>query len=166
MFLFFKIIGFEVRIFAGNNFRIKIVDFRLKNLRIIINLKSKIQNHKLEMSRDTQLKERWEKLVDILSNQFSQGEDLDLDAIIYLIGVQELGKVHREFKKDEKLNLMHIAICRLLEPYGFYEFEYFDDEGWPHYKVREELPPLKAGEQSVLMKEAIVNYFLERELIH
>jgi hypothetical protein len=117
------------------------------------------------MSRDTQLKERWEKLVTILSDQFSQGEDLDLDAIIYLIGVQELGKVHQKYKKDEKLNLMHIAICRLLEPYGFYEFDYFDKEGWPHYKVKEELPPLKAGEQSVLMKEAIVNYFLERELI-
>ena len=117
------------------------------------------------MSRDIQLKERWEQLVTILSNQFSQGEDLDLDAIIYLIVVQELGKVHREYKKDEKLNLMHIAICRLLEPYGFYEFEFFDEEGWPHYRVKEELPPLKAGEQSVLMKEAIVNYFIERELI-
>lgn len=117
------------------------------------------------MSRDQQLKDRWEKLVQLLSNQFSQGEDLDLDAIIYLIGVQELGKVHDKYKKDEKLNLMHIAICRLLEPYGFYEFEYFDDEGWPHYTVKEELPPLKAGEQSVLMKEAIVNYFIERELI-
>jgi len=118
-----------------------------------------------EMSRDQQLKERWENLVNILSNQFSQGEDLDLDAIIYLIGVQELGKVHNKFKKDEKLNLMHIAICRLLEPYGFYEFDYFDEEGWPHYKVKEELPPLKAGEQSVLMKEAIVNYFVERQVI-
>ncbi|MEY2868874.1 MAG: hypothetical protein RIR01_1339 [Bacteroidota bacterium] len=117
------------------------------------------------MSRDTQLKERWDKLVDILSNQFSQGEDLDLDAIIFLIGVQELGQVHREYKKDEKLNLMHIAICRLLEPYGFYEFDFFDEEGWPHYKVKEQLPALKAGEQSVLMKEAIVNYFIEKELI-
>ncbi|KDN55220.1 hypothetical protein [Flavobacterium seoulense] len=117
------------------------------------------------MSRDTQLKERWEKLVDILSNQFSQGEDLDLDSIIFLIGVQELGKLHREFKKDEKLNLMHIAICRLLEPYGYYEFDFVDQEGWPHYKVKEQLPALKAGEQSVLMKEAIVNYFIEKELI-
>ena len=123
------------------------------------------QQSTIKMSRDAQLKERWEQLVTILSNQFSQGEDLDLDAIIYLIGVQELGKVHNEYKKDEKLNLMHIAICRLLEPYGFYEFEFFDEEGWPHYKVKEELPPLKAGEQSVLMKDAIVNYFLERELI-
>ena len=79
------------------------------------------------MSRDIQLKERWERLVSLLSDRFSQGEDLDLDAIIYLIGVQELGQVHREFKKDEKVNLMHIAICRVLEPYGFYEFDFFDE---------------------------------------
>ncbi len=117
------------------------------------------------MSRDIQLKERWETLVQVLSDKFSQGEDLDLDAIIYLIGVQELGQVHAKFKKDEKLNLMHIAICRLLEPYGFYEFNYVDSEGWPHYHVKEQLPSLRAGEQSVLMKEAIVNYFIEKELI-
>ena len=117
------------------------------------------------MSRDIQLKERWENLVQLLSNQFSQGEDLDLDAIIYLIGLQEFGKIHHEFKKDQKLDLMHIAICTLLAPYGYYEFDYVDAEGWPHYIVKEELPPLKAGEQSVLMKEAIVNYFLEREVI-
>ena len=117
------------------------------------------------MSRDIQLKERWERLVDKLSNQFSQGENLDLDAIIYLIGVQELGKFHQIYKKDEKLNLMHIAICRLLEPYGYYEFEFFDHDGWPHYKVKEALPTLKAGEQSVLMKDAIVNYFLEKKFI-
>ena len=42
---------------------------------------------------------------------------------------------------------------------------FFDAEGWPHYKVKEQLPSLKAGEQSVLMKEAIVNYFIEKELI-
>jgi hypothetical protein len=117
------------------------------------------------MSRDIQLKERWENVVSILSNQFSQGEDLDLDAIIYLIGVQEFGRFQQLFKKDEKLNLMHIAICRLLEPYGYYQFDFVDKEGWPHYTIKEELPPLKAGEQSVLMKEAIVNYFIEKELI-
>jgi hypothetical protein len=117
------------------------------------------------MSRDIQLKERWEKVVEILSNQFAEGEQLDLDAIIYLIGVQELGKFKRVFAKDEKVNLMHIAICRLLEPYGYYEFDFFDKEGWPHFKVKEELPPLKAGEQTILMKDAIVNYFVEKELI-
>ena len=117
------------------------------------------------MARDEQLKHRWEEVVALLSNRFADGENLDLDAVIYLVGVQELGQLHRKFKKDEKINLMHIAICRLLEPFGYYEFEYFDEEGWPHYKVLEQLPNLKAGEQSVLMKEAIVQYFLEREAI-
>ncbi|UUC46380.1 hypothetical protein [Flavobacterium cerinum] len=117
------------------------------------------------MSRDEQLKQRWDTLVDILSKRFADGDMLDLDAIIYLIGVQELGKLKKKFKKDEKINLMHIAICRLLEPYGYYEFSFFDEDGWPHYTVKEQLPPLKAGEQSVLMKEAIVNYFLEKGVI-
>ncbi len=117
------------------------------------------------MSRDEQLKERWETVVSLLSNKFADGDTLDLEAIIYLIGVQELGKINQEFKKDEKVNLMHIAICRLLEPYGYYEFDYFDNEGWPHFTIKEELPTLKAGEQSILMKDAIVNYFLEKEII-
>jgi len=117
------------------------------------------------MARDEQLKARWELVVQKLSDQFSEGEDLDLEAIIYLIGVQELGQLHRRFKKDEKVNLMHIAICRLLEPYGYYQFDFIDSDGWPHYKVLEMLPNLKAGEQSVLMKEAIVQYFLEQEFI-
>jgi len=117
------------------------------------------------MSRDEQLKERWDYLVQKLSAQFSDGDPLELDGIVYLVGVQELGNFHRKFKKDEKVNLMHIAICRLLEPYGYYDFDFFDDDGWPHYKIKEQLPPLKAGEQSVLMKEALVNYFMEKEYI-
>lgn len=117
------------------------------------------------MARDEQLKERWDILQKKLAEQFADGEKMELDAIIYMIGVQELGQLHRRFKKDQKIELMHIAICRLLEPYGYYEFEYFDEEGWPHFKVLEQLPPLKAGEQSVLIKEAIVHYFLQNGYI-
>ena len=107
------------------------------------------------------LKEKWDFLVTKLTQQFSDGEDLNLDGIIYLIGVQELGQGKRRFKKDEKMNLMHIAICRLLEPFGYYTFEYFDDDGWPHYQMLTELPNLKSGEQTILMKQAIIGYFEE-----
>ena len=118
------------------------------------------------MARDEQLNEKWEYLVKFLSDKFAEGELLDLDAIIYLIGIQELGQLHRKFKKDEKLNLMHIAICKLLEPYGYYEFDFVDEDGWPHYIMKEQLPALKAGEQSVLMKEAIVLYFEQKEFFN
>jgi len=115
--------------------------------------------------RDEVLKQRWEDLQQKLSHQFADGELMDLDAIIYLVGVQELGKPQARFKKDDKINLMHIAICTLLEPYGFYEFDYIDEDGWPHFKNLSKLPALKAGEQTVLMKEALVSYFLKREYI-
>jgi hypothetical protein len=117
------------------------------------------------MSRDILLKERWEKVEQIISEKFADGEKLDLDSIIYLIGIQELGKFNKKFTKEEKINLMHIAICKLLEPYGYYTFDYVDHDGWPHYNLVENLPALKAGEQTVLMKEAIVNYFLQSQII-
>ncbi len=117
------------------------------------------------MALDLLLKNRWQEVVKLLSNRFADGETLDLDAIIYLIGVQELGTIKKKFKKDDKINLMHIAICRLLEPFGYYKFEYIDPDGWPHYSLVEKLPPLKPGEQSILMKEAIVQYFLEKKII-
>lgn len=115
--------------------------------------------------RDELLKTRWESLQNKLSNQFADGEQMDLDAIIYMVGIQEFGKPQETFKKDDKINLMHIAICTLLEPYGFYEFDFIDEEGWPHFKNVSKLPALKAGEQTVLMKEALVSYFLKREYI-
>lgn len=111
------------------------------------------------MSRDEKLKLHWDFLVKKISEDFADGQTIDIDGIIYLIGVQELGQLHRKFKKDDKMNLMHIAICKLLEPYGYYKLDFIDNEGWPHFSVVEELPPLKAGEQTILMKEAIVDYF-------
>ena len=114
---------------------------------------------KLAQENSTNLKDQWNYLVKELTQQFSEGDVLNLDGIIYLIGVQELGQGKRLFKKDEKVNLMHVAICKLLEPYGYYEFDFFDKDGWPHYKIVTDLPNLKPGEQTVLMKEAIVNYF-------
>ena len=111
------------------------------------------------------LKEKWNLILDYLSEKFSSDEKLDLESVIFLIGLQEFGKTDIKFTKDQKIDLMHIAICRLLEPLGYYKFEYVDSEGWPHYKTISKLPNLKPGEQSVLMKEAIINYFIEKQLI-
>ena len=111
------------------------------------------------MNKVINLKEKWDHLVNKLTIDFSEGDELNVDGILYLIGVQELGQGHRDVKKDEKVNLMHIAICKLLEPYGYYEFDFFDEDSWPHYKIITELPNLKPGEQTVLMKDAIVSYF-------
>ena len=116
-------------------------------------------------SRDKKLKERWDQLLIVLTERFSDGEALDVEGVLYLIGLQELGQVHKKMKKDDNVNLIHVGICTVLEPYGYYRFDFFDEEGWPHFELLEALPPLKPGEQSILMKEALVAYFLKRELI-
>jgi len=117
------------------------------------------------MLSNENLKEDWKELTTLLEKDFGEGEALELDAIIYLVGVQEYGNPHKRYKKDDKINLMHIAICRLLEPYGYYKFSHHDHEGWPHYDKLENLPPLKSGEQTILMKEALVNYFKEMDYL-
>ncbi len=111
-----------------------------------------------------ELEENFKEVLKRMSDQF--GDDLDLQALLFLIGVQELGKGNVKLSKNEKLDVMHISICTLLTPYGYYEYEGLDKDGWPHWRASEKLPPLKPGQQQQVMKEAIVEYFRENELIN
>ncbi|MEY3085563.1 MAG: hypothetical protein RL037_1743 [Bacteroidota bacterium] len=88
------------------------------------------------------------------------GDGMDVQAMLFLIGVNELGKGHQQYSKQEKTELFHVAICTLLEPYGYYEFEGRDEDGWPHFKLCKQLPPLAHKEQQFLLKEAMLEYFL------
>ncbi len=103
--------------------------------------------------------QQWEATLARYEKQFDQ--PLDLQALLFLIGVNELGHGPRKLSKDQKLDVIHIAVCRLLEPYGFYNYEGLDKDEWPHYARTEKLPQLSAGEQEHLMKEAIINYSRE-----
>jgi len=106
---------------------------------------------------------QWQKVIDFFKSKFTDGEEPDLDTILFLIGIQELGIIKPNFSKDEKVNLMHIATCKLLEPYGYWEFSHRDEEAWPHYK---RIKPIEPGiNQDELIKEAIVNYFNEQHII-
>lgn len=109
--------------------------------------------------RDPILLMKWQNLQKRLSDGF--GKRPDLNAVLFLVGIQELGKGFREFSKEEKQDLMHIATCKLLEPLGYYELEGHDDDGWPHYKNLNNLPALDLKEQEQLMKIQAIEYFEE-----
>ena len=106
------------------------------------------------------------KASEIFSEDNSVNEIIDLDSIIFLIGLQELGQFQKRFNKQKKLEVIHIAVCKLLSDYGYYEFDHTDNDGWPHYKLIKKLPNLKAGEQTILMKKAIINYFVKSNYIN
>ena len=112
------------------------------------------------------MKTKWNNLKTKLSVDFSDNEIIDLDSIIFLIGIQELGQFQKRFNKQKKLEVIHIAVCKLLSDYGYYEYDYTDNDGWPHYKLIKKLPNLKSGEQTILMKKAIINYFVKSNYIN
>jgi len=106
---------------------------------------------------DFEFEKKWNETVQRASKHF--GEKLDLDALIFLIGIQELNKGYLKLSKDQKLEVMHIAVCTLLEPYGYYEYIGLDKDDWPHFQLKEKLPALDKKGQERLLKEAIIEYF-------
>ena len=60
------------------------------------------------MKIEYDLKEKWNLIVDLLSTKFNDGQILDIEGIIFLIGVQELGKPTLKFSKDQKIDLEHL----------------------------------------------------------
>jgi hypothetical protein len=109
-----------------------------------------------------ELEKSWKSLIKQLNQTFDA--DLDIQGVLFLIGVQELGQGYRQFKKDEKVDLMHLAICTVLMPTGYYEFVGRDEDGWPHFELKKPLPELGQREQEHLMKEAILEYFSQDEV--
>ena len=87
------------------------------------------------------------------------GPDIDLQSILFLIGVQEYGKGYKKFTKDQKVDLMHVAICTLLVPHGYYKFIGRDEENWPHFEELSTLPSLIPSEQNELVTLSILDYF-------
>ncbi|MEQ9466882.1 MAG: hypothetical protein RLN88_05685 [Ekhidna sp.] len=85
----------------------------------------------------------------------------DLNSVLFLIGVQELGKGAKSFSKEEKQDVMHIAICKVLSLAGYYQLEGLDEEGWPHWKLIKKLPRFDLLEQEKLLKIQILEYFKE-----
>ena len=108
--------------------------------------------------------ELWKEVENFFVQNFDTENNVPVETMLFLIGVQELGSGKQKYSKDDKVNLIHIAVCRLLEPFGFFKFSHYDDDGYPHFEELEPLPELKPNEQSLLMRKAIIQYFMDEEL--
>jgi hypothetical protein len=115
--------------------------------------------------RDLELDRSWQQLLGFIEQSLGK-KPKDLNGVLFLIGVQELGQGYRLFSKEEKQDLMHIAICKVLSLSGYYELDGIDQEGWPHWKMIKKLPHFDLLEQEKLLKMAVIEYFeLEHQWI-
>jgi hypothetical protein len=113
------------------------------------------------MMANDDLQQRWWNLEAKLVNRF--GKKPDLETVLFLIGIQELGNIKEKFTKEQKQDLMHIAVCSLLSKSGYYEMERVDEDGWPHYKQLKAMPDMTTAEQESFLKDHILLYFEEND---
>jgi hypothetical protein len=107
--------------------------------------------------------EAWDELLNQLEILVGK-RPADLNAVLFLIGVQELGKGPRRFSKEVKQDLMHIAVCRVLSQSGYYTFEGYDKDGWPQWTLIKPIPHTDLLTQEIFLKEHVISYF-QSELV-
>ncbi|HUX84717.1 MAG TPA: hypothetical protein VMV20_05755 [Chitinophagaceae bacterium] len=103
--------------------------------------------------------QKWGQVEELIRSRF--GRKPNLEAILFLVGIQESGIWKTRFTKEQKQDLMHVAVCALLSRDGFYRQESRDAEGWPHYSLVKPVPPMDAPDQERMLKECLISYFLE-----
>jgi hypothetical protein len=113
---------------------------------------------------DEKLTSRWLKVRNMLKERF--GKKPNMEAILFLIGIQELGQVKKKFTKEQKQDLMHVAVCTLLSGDGYFELENYDKDGWPHFREVKKTPPMNLKEQEDFLKEHIIHYFEEKNMLN
>lgn len=112
------------------------------------------------MFANDDLQQRWWNLEAKLVERF--GKKPDLEAILFLIGLQETGFMPEKISKEQKQDLMHVAVCTVLSPSGYYVLEGRDEEGWPHFGQRKALPGVTLMEQEQFLKDHVLLYFQEQ----
>ena len=109
-------------------------------------------------NRDLELDRKWHKLLTVINEKIGK-QPKDLNGVLFLIGVQELGRGAKPFSKEEKQDLMHIAICKVLSLVGYYKLDGIDKDGWPHWTLIKKLPHFDLMEQEKLLKMHVIEYF-------
>jgi hypothetical protein len=108
--------------------------------------------------KDLELEKRWHVLLSHIEKELGK-RPKDLNGVLFMIGVNELGRGPKTFNKEEKQDLLHIAICKVLSLSGYYELEGLDEQGWPHWKLIKKLPHFDLLEQEKLLKMHVLDYF-------
>jgi hypothetical protein len=111
-----------------------------------------------------EIKEKWFKVVQYIEENFDKKPDLN--AILFLVGIRELGTLpEKNFTKEEKTRLMHIANCRILSASGYYKLSGINGKGWPEWENVKPLPNLNIFEQENLLRQHIIEYFESESII-
>lgn len=117
---------------------------------------------------DWEVEFEWLRVRHIVKDTMGKSALPDLQSILFLIGIQELGRWDSDqgFTKEEKQDLMHIAVCTLLEDEGYYDFVGRDQDGWPHWEEAKPFELEGVEKQESFLKNKVIQYFRALEKLN
>ena len=101
--------------------------------------------------------EEWEEFLLKASKHFKVMANYEF--LLFVTGIQELGQGYKTYSKQEKMDLIALAQCKLLSMKGFMKEDGQDDEGWPKYIKLKNIEDLSPSQKENLVRKALIEYF-------
>jgi hypothetical protein len=99
----------------------------------------------------------WTELCALLGKQFDL--EVDLNGVLFLVGIRERGLTLQPFTKEEKLSLINLGSCTLFLEMGLLEKTGTDPEGWPTFKQKSLAPVIPEERKYKILQDCAVKYF-------
>ena len=99
----------------------------------------------------------WTALCDHLGKQFDI--DIDLNGVLFLVGIRERGLAFQPFTKEEKLNLINLGSCTLYQEMGLIEKTGTDEDGWPLFNQKTLAPVIPEERKNKILQDCALSYF-------
>jgi hypothetical protein len=99
----------------------------------------------------------WAELCELLGKQFDL--EVDLNGVLYLVGIRERGLTLQPFTKEEKLSLINLGSCTLYLEMGLLEKTGTDAEGWPVFSQKALAPSIPEERKHKILQDCAIRYF-------
>ena len=101
--------------------------------------------------------ENWKDLCDSLGKMF--GIEVDLNGVLFLVGIRERGLIFGQFTKEEKVNLINLGSCTLYREMGLVDLIGVDKEGWPVFRQKALAPMIAEELKLKTLQDCALKYF-------
>lgn len=104
-----------------------------------------------------EIPDNWNDLCKTLNDQF--GIEVDLNGVLFLVGIRERGLSFQTFSKEEKFNLINLGSCTLYKEMGLVTFSGTDNEGWPVFHQNALAPVISEERKLKTLQDCAIRYF-------
>jgi hypothetical protein len=101
--------------------------------------------------------DKWTNLCDFLGEKF--GISVDLNGVLFLVGIRERGLSFQPFSKEEKLSLINLGSCVLYQEMGLTEQTGIDQDGWPIFTQKSLAPVIPEQRKHKVLQDCALRYF-------